>query len=76
MRRISKKRDIYFIDKFHLTPDEVTGLGTFVELVIMTDDEDALPSLQDQVQQAAQRLDLLRYPEETRSYRRLLFVSN
>ncbi len=28
MRRISKKRDIYFVDQFQVTLDDVTGLGT------------------------------------------------
>lgn len=74
-RRISKKRDIYFYDQFHVTLDDVMGLGTFVELAIMSDDKDALPQLRAQVEQAAAKLELLRFPEENHSYREMLFGS-
>lgn len=73
LRRISKKRDIYFIDEFHVTLDDVTGLGTFVELAVMTDDEDALPALRDKTQEAAERLGLSGFIEEESSYRKMLF---
>lgn len=73
LRRISKKRDIFFVDQFHVTLDDVVGLGTFVELAVMTDDEDSLPRLRDEVQQAADGLGLLNFPEETGSYRQMLF---
>lgn len=74
-RQIHKRRDIYFIDKFHVTLDHVEGLGSFVELAIMTDDEDLLPTLRDEVQQTAAVLKLTSYPEEHLSYRELLFGS-
>lgn len=73
LRRITKQRDIYFADRYHVTLDDVAGLGTFVELAIMTDDEGALPRLREEVQQAADALGLLGYPEETGSYRQMLF---
>ncbi len=41
----------------------------------MTDDKDALPQLRDQVEQAAAKLMLLRFPEEKHSYREMLFGS-
>lgn len=72
-RQISKKRDIYFVDQFHVTLDDVAGLGTFVELAIMTDDETALPRLRNEVEQAAELLGLLQFPEENGSYRQMLF---
>jgi len=72
-RRIGKKRDIYFVDEFHVTLDDVAGIGTFVELAIMTDDEDALLRLRDKIQQAADKLGLLDFVEEKASYRQMLF---
>ena len=72
-RQIQKRRDIYFFDKFHVTLDHVEDLGSFVELAIMTDDQNALPALRQDVQRAAETLGLLSYPEETQSYRDLLF---
>ncbi len=73
MRRIGKKRDIYFTDEFHVTLDDVDGLGPFVEIAVMTDDRNALAVLRERVREAAGRLDLLRFAEETRSYRQMLF---
>lgn len=72
-RRIRKKRDIYFFGDFHVTLDLVDGLGPFVEVAAMTDDEDLLPGLRTGLQTAATALDLLAHREETRSYRQLLF---
>lgn len=71
--QIRKSRDIYFVDNFHVTLDNVDGLGSFVELAVMTDDENALSSLRDDVQRAAKQLGLIHYPEESQSYRELLF---
>lgn len=70
--RISKKRDIYFVDEFHLTLDDVGELGTFVELAVMTDDREALPSLRARLRQMAEKLQLADMEEETRSYREML----
>jgi adenylate cyclase class 2 len=70
--RISKKRDIYFVDDFHVTLDDVDGLGIFVELAVMTDDQGELSALRGRLQQMAERLDLLHLTEETRSYRQML----
>lgn len=72
-RQIAKRRDIYFVDRFHVTLDDVEGLGSFVELAVMTDDEAALPALRDDIRKAAEKLDLLRHKEEFQSYRQLLF---
>lgn len=73
VRRISKNRDIYFFEDFHITLDDVKGLGTFVELAVMTDEKDDLPILREKVQLAAEKLKLTQFTEETRSYRQLLF---
>ncbi|MCP4318905.1 MAG: class IV adenylate cyclase [Hyphomicrobiales bacterium] len=70
--RISKKRDIYFIEEFHVTLDEVDGLGKFVELAVMTDDPNALSALRTKIQHMAERLGLLSLVEEMRSYRQML----
>lgn len=74
--RIDKRRDIYFIDTFHATLDSVDGLGTFVELAVMTDERDELPSLRRNVDKMALKLELLDAMEETRSYRQMLFESH
>lgn len=71
--RIEKKRDIYFIDQFHATLDHVDGLGTFVELAVMTDVRDALPALRRNVDAMARKLGLSDAMVETRSYRQMLF---
>ena len=72
-RRITKARDIYFLDAVHVTLDRVEGLGPFVEIAAMTDDPGDLPRLRGQVDAAAKRLGLGACPVETRSYRALLF---
>lgn len=73
INRIEKKRDIYFIDQFHATLDRVDGLGTFVELAVMTDNRHALPDLRQDVDGMARKLGLPDAMEETRSYRQMLF---
>ncbi len=70
--RIDKQRDIYFIDTLHATLDTVAGLGTFVELAVMTDDRDELPALRRDVDAMAARLRLADEAEERRSYRWML----
>ncbi len=72
-RRIAKRRDIYFLGDLHVTLDRVDGLGAFVEVAAMTDDEGALPRLGEFVRDAAERLGLDAAAEETRSYREMLF---
>ena len=72
-QRIDKKRDIYFVDAFHVTLDKVPGLGLFVELAIMSDNEDELAAHRNGVQQLAESLGLLDGFEESRSYRQMLF---
>ena len=71
--QIRKHRDIYFVGKFHVTLDQIDGLGSFVEIAIMTDDQSALPALRDEVHNAADQLGLLRFTEVHQSYRQLLF---
>lgn len=72
-RQIRKKRDIYFFGAFHVTLDLVEGLGSFVEVAAMTDDEDQLDSLRIDIQEVVTALELPDHCEETRSYRQLLF---
>jgi len=72
-RQISKKRDIYFFGAFHVTLDLVEGLGSFVEIAAMTDDEEQLESLRIGIQEVVGALNLTEHHEETQSYRQLLF---
>lgn len=71
-KHINKQRDIYFLGMFHVTLDDVPGLGRFVELAIMTDDDPALLSLDCDLSQLAETLGLSCADRETRSYRELL----
>ena len=71
--QIRKQRDIYFIDEFHATLDQVAELGTFVELAVMSDNKSELPALRKRVQDMANQLGLQEYTEETSSYRQMLF---
>ena len=73
LRQIRKKRDIYFYGAFHVTLDSVDGLGSFVEVAAMTDDEDLLPELRRDLQVAVAKLGLTDHPEQTQSYREMLF---
>lgn len=70
--RVEKQRDIFFLGDFHITLDRVPGLGDFVELAVMTDDEQSLPGWADKIEQLAATLDLLPERLQTRSYRAML----
>lgn len=70
--RVEKERDIFFLDDFHLTLDRVPGLGDFVELAVMTDDEASLPGWADRIEALAAALDLPPEALQTRSYRAML----
>lgn len=70
--KISKRRDIYFLDRCHVTLDEVDGLGTFVEVAAMTDDEATLPALRNTLLEAIERLGLSGAERVERSYREML----
>lgn len=68
---IKKRRSIYFLGKFHLTLDNLDGLGDFAELAIMTDDEALLPEFEAQLLQLATELGLCEAQRELLSYRQL-----
>ena len=68
---IKKRRSIYFLGKFHLTLDNLDGLGDFAELAIMTDDEALLPEFEVQLLQLATELGLCEAQRELLSYRQL-----
>lgn len=70
---LSKDRDIYFLgDDVHVTLDDVAGLGTFVELAAMTDDEAQLEHFSQVICKTASRLGLGSNELETQSYRAML----
>ncbi|CQD38557.1 class IV adenylate cyclase [Yersinia mollaretii] len=69
---LEKQRSIYFIGKFHVTIDNLAGLGHFAEIAIMTDDATALNSLESECRYLADKLGLLPEQQEHRSYRQLL----
>ncbi len=70
--RLEKFRDIYFVGTMHITLDRIPGLGDFVEVSAMTDDEAALELLQRDIKRLAGRFGLTSKDRETRSYRELL----
>lgn len=70
--RVEKDRDIWFLGDFHLTLDRVPGLGDFVELAVMTDDEASLAGWADKVEALAADLGLSAEALQTRSYRAML----
>lgn len=70
--RVSKQRDIWFLGDFHLTLDRVPGLGDFVELAIMTDDEESLAGWAEKIEAFADGLGLRAGALQTRSYRAML----
>ncbi|MGH0001972.1 class IV adenylate cyclase [Pseudovibrio ascidiaceicola] len=69
VERLEKKRDIYFLDKFHLTLDELPGLGRFVELAIMTNDADKLAQYEREIGELADSFNLSSNALQTQSYR-------
>lgn len=70
--RLTKERDIFFLGDFHLTLDRVPGLGEFVELAVMTDDEESLPGWAEKIEALAARFGLAGDALQTRSYRAML----
>ncbi|EPZ8123300.1 class IV adenylate cyclase [Yersinia enterocolitica] len=69
---LEKRRSIYFVGKFHITVDNLAGLGDFAEIAIMTDDASVLDNLKAECRDLADRLGLLAEQQESRSYRQLL----
>lgn len=72
IHRVNKTRSIYFLDQFHITLDYIATLGHYVEISVMTDDEEALQELEEACVQCALRLGLDMDNKEPRSYRQLL----
>ncbi|WP_038834877.1 class IV adenylate cyclase [Yersinia pseudotuberculosis] len=69
---IEKQRSIYFVGKFHITVDHLTGLGDFAEIAIMTDDATELDKLKAECRDFANTFGLQVDQQEPRSYRQLL----
>ncbi|MCG9737424.1 class IV adenylate cyclase [Shewanella insulae] len=73
--RLTKTRSIYFIDQYHVTVDNLEGLGDFAELAIMTDDETQLAHHEQGLLKLAKQLGLRENDRETNSYRELIMNS-
>ncbi|KZK84722.1 CYTH domain protein [Pseudovibrio sp. Ad13] len=69
VERLEKKRDIYFLGKFHVTLDELPDRGRFVELAIMTDDADMLSQHEQEIGELADSFNLSSNALQTQSYR-------
>lgn len=70
--RLTKKRDIYFAGDFHITLDQLDGLGCFVEIAVMTDDAGSLMHWANRVDVFAGSLGLDAAQIEDRSYRAMM----
>lgn len=70
--KIEKTRSIYFLEQFHITLDEVRGLGYFVEIAVMTDDQNQLDALRAGCLELGCKLGLGSADIEPGSYRQLL----
>jgi adenylate cyclase class 2 len=70
--RVEKDRDIWFLGDFHLTLDRLPGLGNFVELAVMTDDETSLAGWARRIEALAADLGLSAEMLQTISYRAML----
>ena len=73
--RLAKDRDIYFLGDFHITLDQLDGLGCFVEIAVMTDDADSLQEWAERVDAFAGTLGLKPSQIEHRSYRSMMTAS-
>lgn len=71
---LQKTRSIYFVGKFHITVDNLPGLGDFAEFAIMTDDAAQLEGYRQQLMDLAARFGLTATDIEHRSYRQLQTV--
>ena len=68
---LRKTRSIYFIGEFHVTVDNLAGIGDFAELAIMTDDESAVARYKTELLELAVELGLTPEMQEHQSYRQL-----
>lgn len=67
--KIEKKRSIYFVGEYHITVDQLDGIGSFAEFAIMTDDKTKLIKYKKELEQLASRFGLCAADLEDRSYR-------
>ena len=68
---MKKTRSIYFVGKFHITVDNLNGVGDFAEFAIMTDDESLLESYRSELIVLASKFGLSSTDLEHRSYRKM-----
>ena len=68
---MKKTRSIYFVGQFHITVDNLNGLGDFAEFAIMTDNEDLLESYRSELIILASKFGLSSMDLEHRSYRKI-----
>ncbi|MCE0495066.1 class IV adenylate cyclase [Vibrio salinus] len=67
--KVKKIRSIFFIGKFHVTLDQLDGIGDFAEFAIMTDDESALSGYKAELEQLSEQFGLSTSDIESKSYR-------
>ncbi len=68
---VQKERSIYFLNEFHITLDNLKGVGEFTEIAVMTNDESKLDYYREQLMTLALQLDLTAEQIEHRSYREI-----
>lgn len=69
--QVYKIRSIYFVGKFHITLDNLEGLGYFAEFAIMTDDNSLLEIYKSELMDLAAQFGLSSNDVEHKSYRTL-----
>ncbi|GGI72428.1 adenylate cyclase [Shewanella hanedai] len=68
---MKKIRSIYFIGQYHLTLDNLEGIGDFAEFAIMTDDESLIADYKADLEGLAGKFGLNSSDLEYKSYRTL-----
>ncbi|MDO6543874.1 class IV adenylate cyclase [Photobacterium sanguinicancri] len=66
---MKKTRSIYFVGQFHITVDNLDGVGDFAEFAIMTNDESLLESYRSELIHLASQFGLTSNELEHKSYR-------
>ncbi|MRI35193.1 class IV adenylate cyclase [Endozoicomonas sp. OPT23] len=68
---VQKVRSIYFLGEYHVTIDQLEGIGEFAEVAVMTDDVGKLDGYRRDLHALANQLGLKEELLETRSYREI-----
>ena len=68
----TKSRQIYFLNEFHITIDQIDQLGSYAEFAIMTDEQTKLPFYTTQLKELAAQFGFNESMQETKNYKTLM----